>query len=430
MANGLWCGSVNDSQTRKAINQCIVTVTDPATGDLLGLFRDRDGTKPIGNPFLTREDGKIQFFARPGRVNIEAFKDDSSQIFENEIIVDNWEEVIPPILPSGVFWRINVTQNNGDSNLAVADLHFIGPNGLQTLVPILIGAGSSEFSSSEHAGNPAWRAFDGYPVESWMTNGASTGFVGYNFGADTEVAAVSLTIRNVAPFPSRAPKNFTIESSVDGIEWTTWATITDQTGWAETEPECRIFFIDGTSRTYTNFVAAGGATISGNGQIATTNNNALDCARSDMSLTTKTYVELLNLEVWHMLGVCNENTPFDWNTGGANCAMYYINTGGNFGQLTGFVAAANLTNGFVGLAIDPAAKKLWIREIDGDWVNGDPVAGTGGHSFSGLGGSELRLCLGCGGVGSFTISARWNVGEAGFAHTPPSGFACGLYTEV
>lgn len=89
MAYGLWVGSVNDSISRMAVRDASVRVEDPDTGDLLGLYADRAGTKPLGNPFLTREDGAVKFFARPGRVNIEVYKNGSSQLFENEIILDD-----------------------------------------------------------------------------------------------------------------------------------------------------------------------------------------------------------------------------------------------------------------------------------------------------------------------------------------------------
>lgn len=87
MANGLWCGSCNDSVSRGAVNQATITVTDPA-GELLGLFKDRAGTMPIGNPFLTREDGLIKFFVRTGRININAAKGGESFDFFNEVVTD------------------------------------------------------------------------------------------------------------------------------------------------------------------------------------------------------------------------------------------------------------------------------------------------------------------------------------------------------
>lgn len=90
MANGPWNGSVVDSVTRHAVNQARITVTDSATDELIGLFADREGTKPIGNPFLTRPDGAVRFFARAGRVDIEAFYNGKKNIFPDEIIIDDW----------------------------------------------------------------------------------------------------------------------------------------------------------------------------------------------------------------------------------------------------------------------------------------------------------------------------------------------------
>lgn len=88
MANGLWVGSVNDSVSRQSVNQARITVTDPDTGNLLGLYSDIEGTKPIGNPFLTREDGLVKFYVRAGRINISAFRNGVEKIFENEIVLE------------------------------------------------------------------------------------------------------------------------------------------------------------------------------------------------------------------------------------------------------------------------------------------------------------------------------------------------------
>lgn len=90
MANGPWNGSVNDSVTGLAVGNARITVTDPATGDLVGLYDDRDGIRPKGNPFLTPPDGKVQFFARAGRVNIAARYAGKVHVFENEIILDDF----------------------------------------------------------------------------------------------------------------------------------------------------------------------------------------------------------------------------------------------------------------------------------------------------------------------------------------------------
>lgn len=97
MANGIWYGSVNESVSGKALNNARVLVTDPDTDDLLGLFKDRDGTLPLGNPFLTREDGVIQFFVRVGRINVNVSRNGESVDFLNEIVADDWTgEPLPP----------------------------------------------------------------------------------------------------------------------------------------------------------------------------------------------------------------------------------------------------------------------------------------------------------------------------------------------
>lgn len=179
-----------------------------------------------------------------------------------------------------------------------------------------------------------------------------------------------------------------------------------------------------SSVTYADFVAQGGATIAGGGVAVTTYNTAADAGKSDIAVTGKTYVELTSVNVFHMIGVCSENTPFDWVSGAANCAYVFLNGGGNYGQMTG--TGSSIGTSTIGLAIDPAAQKIWFRNAGG-WTDGDPVEGTGGHDFSGLSGSDVFLAVNNGGVGSGTITATWNVGETAFAFSVPSGFAPGLF---
>ncbi len=97
MANGIWYGSVID-QFGRGVNQATIRVTDPITEDLLGLFKDREGTLPIGNPFLTRENGAIKFFVRAGRIDVNAAKGADAFDFLDEIVVDDWGFVAAPVI--------------------------------------------------------------------------------------------------------------------------------------------------------------------------------------------------------------------------------------------------------------------------------------------------------------------------------------------
>lgn len=123
-AYGLWFGSVNDSISRLAVKNARVRVSDPETGALLGLYADKEATKPIGNPFLTREDGAIKFYARAGRINVEAVGGNSQTDFDDEIVADNWGTV-----PD--FVRLLVTAGYGNPGISAFELiDGVASNGL------------------------------------------------------------------------------------------------------------------------------------------------------------------------------------------------------------------------------------------------------------------------------------------------------------
>jgi hypothetical protein len=78
--------------------------------------------------------------------------------------------------------------------------------------------------------------------------------------------------------------------------------------------------------------------------------------------------------------------------------------------------AVRSPSGYVGFAYDDTAKKLWVRDSVG-WINGDPAAGTGGLSVSGIGSPVYAAWQGDGADG-----ATFNFGNAAYQYTPPTGF--------
>lgn len=91
----------------------------------------------------------------------------------------------------------------------------------------------------------------------------------------------------------------------------------------------------------------------------------------------------------------------------------YLQFNGNaFGEpyIGGFAVGANL-----GLAIN-AAGRVWCR-LNGTWLNGDPVAGTGGHSSNLLPG-QLYAAICTEGEPFFTGTFK----ASAFTYPPPTGF--------
>lgn len=91
----------------------------------------------------------------------------------------------------------------------------------------------------------AWRAFNGQVVgvdDCWASGaGSPSAFLSYKFDRATIINAYSITSRDASDIGS-APKNWTLEGSDNGTNWTVIHTATDPTGW--TQKETRLFKLD------------------------------------------------------------------------------------------------------------------------------------------------------------------------------------------
>lgn len=163
------------------------------------------------------------------------------------------------------------------------------------------------------------------------------------------------------------------------------------------------------------------------GGSATVTNNVINMPQGTANgahtrpLTGKIYFELeatsgINAT---MIGIGNENEPYDWNASGSNVFCGYRD-GTTYGTGSGTHGSFNLTTDRGALAIDVTAKKFWIRDETGSWVDGDPAAGTGGLTFTGSS-TEIRAYISNGGSGSGTTEVT--VYNSGFSYSVPSGFS-------
>jgi hypothetical protein len=136
--------------------------------------------------------------------------------------------------PSGTahtYWRINVTANAGDTNyLAIAEVEMRATVG---------GAdecsGGTATASSSSAGFEADKAFDNDAATRWSTPtpGMTTGWLQYQFASPVDVT--EYTIQAHPSTPARSPKNWTLEYSDDGTDWTVTDTRTNEANWADGE---------------------------------------------------------------------------------------------------------------------------------------------------------------------------------------------------
>jgi hypothetical protein len=83
-------------------------------------------------------------------------------------------------------------------------------------------------------------------------------------------------------------------------------------------------------------------------------------------------------------------------------------------------AAADTRTGTFAVAFDADAGRLWFRNSSGNWISGDPAAGTS-PSFSSVPSNSAPSISFTSG-GSASVEENVNFGQRPFAYTPPTGY--------
>jgi len=148
----------------------------------------------------------------------------------------NSARVIIPA-PEARYWRlfINELVGNGVSGnrFTISELDFRGfPGG-----PSLIGEG--QISSTATFSNSPDRLIDGDPFTAWSSQGRGFGvWVAYDFGAGNDVAVneVAITSNSSSVLANnRAPKDFELQYSTDGVTWETATRYDNELDWGVVE---------------------------------------------------------------------------------------------------------------------------------------------------------------------------------------------------
>lgn len=124
--------------------------------------------------------------------------------------------------PSAVFkhWRLYITAVNDGGNFVVAELEFMDQVSGSDIVPTLSG------SPPGH-----WTIFDDN-INTVFSRPPPRG-LDYTFDSGKEIVQYTITPNN--QIPTRAPKDWILQKSTDGIEWADVHTVTGQTGWGISE---------------------------------------------------------------------------------------------------------------------------------------------------------------------------------------------------
>jgi len=100
---------------------------------------------------------------------------------------------------------------------------------MRTGSAVNLATGGTASASGENLPNEGVaKAFDGSASTKWLTN-ATTGWIGYAFGGGTSRTVTSYALTSANDVPTRDPRNWQLQGSNDGTNWTTLATETNQT---------------------------------------------------------------------------------------------------------------------------------------------------------------------------------------------------------
>lgn len=166
------------------------------------------------------------------------------------------ETTTPTVASACRYWRIVVTAVDGGSENSFAEMAWRTSAGGANQTG---GAGSSlDGSIAPFSGQEAAKAYDGSASTWWGTILAGAPWHLYDFsaGVTKAITEVAITARNDASY-NRAPKDFLIQRSEDGVGWATTLTVTGSTGWAS--GETRTFSIESAPATSGDWVVNGGS---------------------------------------------------------------------------------------------------------------------------------------------------------------------------
>ena len=121
------------------------------------------------------------------------------------------------------YWRFNVTATDTVAyNVNTNTLQMRALPGAANLS--IAGNGTATASTENSAPFVASKAFDGDITTRWLSNGAATQWLKWDFGTPTEITEITL-IQGLDAYcnPGERPKSGSIETSNDDASWTTWS---------------------------------------------------------------------------------------------------------------------------------------------------------------------------------------------------------------
>jgi hypothetical protein len=138
------------------------------------------------------------------------------------------------------YWRIYITENNGDAYTSIQEVELRGTlGGVDLTTPSTTTDASSfyapGFNSSSKLVDDSmavdtgpWVSDTGLVVPHWVS---------FDFGSLKEIRELAVYPQNGAAYVGRAPKAFIVQTSTDGVTWADKKTFSNVTGWVAGTPK-------------------------------------------------------------------------------------------------------------------------------------------------------------------------------------------------
>lgn len=132
------------------------------------------------------------------------------------------------------YWRALITKSRSSVTYfaMLAELEFRDVSG-----GVNLASGGVSTASSSLSGYAPGMAFDTDPLSHWLSEADATlpQWIAYEFTSSVQISEVMLQAGDTAPRAERAPEDFAIEFSDDGVTWTQKASFVAEPAWAISE---------------------------------------------------------------------------------------------------------------------------------------------------------------------------------------------------
>lgn len=142
----------------------------------------------------------------------------------------SWVHVTAPVaVAAAEYWRIFVWETSTTDSFfcGLAEMAMRETSGGGNLA-----VAGQAIAQSQFTGFASSSAFDGDIATSWVTNGAAKPtWIGYRLPVAASIRSISIRAADTAARALRAPRDFAIQRSLDGLSWETVTIVTGQVNW-------------------------------------------------------------------------------------------------------------------------------------------------------------------------------------------------------